>query len=61
MAKEKLTINIKITGSGTPKEVIKSLEGLIESIKETNKGKDKVAIFDGAEWEDETLMTEITC
>jgi len=61
MGKEKLTINIKISGSGTPNEVIKSLEGLIESIKETNKGKDKIAIFDGAEWEDETLITEINC
>ena len=46
---------IKITGSGTRDEIIKSLKLIIEGLEaETSDG-----VLDGAEWEDSTLCTEI--
>jgi hypothetical protein len=50
-----INYDIKISGSGTPKEIVESLMRLIESISETPS----VVILDGAEWEDSTLMTTI--
>ncbi len=52
------TYNIQIKGSGTKKEIIKALEGIMASLHSTD-GKDEDALLDGAEWEDKTLMTTI--
>jgi len=51
---------IKITGSGTPDEIINALKGVIESIEEAKGGIGEISALDGAEWEDKTLMTEIS-
>lgn len=53
-----MNYKIKITGSGTADEIINALKGVIESIEEAKTEGD--AILDGAEWEDATLMTEIS-
>lgn len=55
----KNTYKIEIKGSGTKKEIIKALEGLIASLHSTD-GKQEDALLDGAEWEDKTLMTNIS-
>ena len=54
-----MDFEIKITGNGTPAEIIKSLLGIIGGIQEAIDSNQETAILDGAEWEDETLMTEI--
>ncbi len=54
-----MDLSIKITGEGTPIKIIESLRGLIESIQSTLLADHAVATFDGAEWEDSTLITEI--
>ena len=46
---------IKITGGGTRKEIAKALSLISKSIKNT-----PVEDLDGSEWEDCTLMTEIS-
>jgi len=52
--------NIKITGKGTSEEIIKSLKSIIGGIEEAQEGEHpESAILDGAEWEDNTLATEI--
>jgi hypothetical protein len=49
-----MEFNIKITGSGTKEEILKSLSDLFEGINQSD-----IATLDGAEWEDKTLITEI--
>lgn len=54
------TYNITIKGNGTPQEIKKSLQSIIDGIQEAEDGEHSTcAILDGAEWEDEILMTEI--
>lgn len=54
-----MQLDIKITGAGTAEQIAKSLEAIAKELRngdhlETiNKGRD-------VEWEDETLMTEIS-
>ena len=55
-----VTFKIKITGSGTPKEIIESLQKIIGNIKIAENKPNTTAVLDGAEWEDPTLMTEIS-
>lgn len=55
-----MNYKIKITGSGTAKELIESLQGIIDGISEASRGEHETASLDGAEWEDKTLMTEIS-
>ena len=51
---------IEIKGEGTSKEIIESLKDIIGGIEEAQEGEHpESAILDGAEWEDETLETEI--
>lgn len=50
---------IRISGSGTPKEIVSALKSIIEAIEEAIKSENTEAILDGADWESETLMTEI--
>jgi len=52
----KFDYNIKITGNGTKKEIAKELRELADSVEQA-KGD---AELDGAEWEGDTLMTEIS-
>lgn len=56
----KNTFNIKISGSGTPNEIIKSLQDIIDGIVEAKHSDNVDAALDGAEWEDATLVTEIS-
>jgi hypothetical protein len=49
-----MEFNIKITGSGTKEEILKSLLDLVKGIQESD-----TPILDGAEWEDKILITEI--
>jgi hypothetical protein len=51
--------SIKITGSGTPDEIIKSLKNVIGNIEEAKGGIAEIATFDEAKWEDRTLITEM--
>lgn len=53
--------NIKITGSGTAEEIAQKLKSLAEEIEDSAKVENGMqrAFLDGAEWEDETLMTTI--
>ena len=51
-------IEIKITGSGSKLEIIKSLKHIIQSLDDVSTN-DVDAILDGAVWEDSTLLTEI--
>lgn len=49
---------IKITGEGTPREIVEALKTIIATIEETTRNfKDEIG---SVEWEDEILMTEIT-
>jgi hypothetical protein len=57
----KRTFEIKITGSGTPKQLVDQLRNVakrIESLAEFDE-KHGAAMLDGAEWEDAILVTEI--
>jgi hypothetical protein len=56
--KLKAMIEIKITGSGSKLEIIKSLKHIIQSLDDVSTN-DVDAILDGAVWEDSTLLTEI--
>ena len=56
MAKSNFTYEITIKGNGTADEIIESLKSIIDGIKEN---KNNVAVLDGAEWEDGTLISEI--
>ena len=47
---------IKITGSGTKDEIVDALEGLAHSIRIT---PDNEMNEEGADWEDNILITEI--
>jgi hypothetical protein len=51
--------NIKISGSGTTKEIISALRDVIDGIISAKGTGDEAAILDGAVWEDATLVTEI--
>lgn len=51
-----MAIKIRITGSGTKDDVADALINLGESLKSY---PDEASV-DGAEWEDEQLMTEIS-
>ena len=55
-----MNYKIKITGSGTSKDIVKALKEIIEGIEEAQNSDHETAILDGAEWEDTTLMTEIS-
>jgi hypothetical protein len=46
---------IKITGSGSKDEIVEALEKLIISIKSSSEQE-----LESAEWEDQTLITEIS-
>lgn len=46
-------IRIKITGSGTPEEIISALQSVIDSITELENEKPPIT------WEDGTLLTVI--
>lgn len=51
-----MEFEIKITGSGTPEEIAKALVELAKTIRtDISNGND----LDGAEYEDQTLMTVI--
>lgn len=54
-----MNYEIEIKGSGSRREIIKALEGLISSLNSC-EGNEETAIMDGAEWEDATLMTTIS-
>lgn len=55
-----LTYKIKITGEGTAEEIKEALQSIIGGIEEAQEGEHpESAILDGAEWENETTMTEI--
>jgi len=49
-------LNIKVSGAGTKMELIQALQILIDDIRYTNDE----TLADGIEWEDPTLLTEIT-
>jgi len=49
-------LKVNITGSGSKTEIIDALETLVISLK----GEDAQNLADGIEWEDSTLMTEIS-
>ena len=52
--------SIKITGEGTAEEIKEALQSIIGGIEEAQEGEHpESAILDGAEWENETTMTEI--
>ncbi len=51
-----MNFDIKISGSGTPEEIVEALEGIVKDIR----GRSTDNSLDGAEWEDATLMTEIS-
>lgn len=54
-----MKFKIEIKGSGKAVDIAKSLREIANGIDEAiNSGKED-AILDGAEWEDETLMSEI--
>ena len=61
-------LEIKVTGSGTPEEIIAALKELAESIEETLNSEHGIAYLDGATWggedgeawEGATLYTEIS-
>lgn len=54
---------IKITGEGTPQEIVKALRLIANAIEDratrTDLDAPEIEHLDGAEWEDSTLMTEI--
>jgi hypothetical protein len=52
------TFEIKITGSGTPEQLVNALQELAKDIALVNSLRGAVAL-DGAEWEDTILVTEI--
>lgn len=56
----KNTFQIKISGSGTPNEIIKSLQDIIDGIVEAKHSDNVDAALDGAVWEDGILITEIS-
>jgi hypothetical protein len=57
---EEYKYDITIKGNGTSKEIIESLQSIIGGIEEAQEGEHpESAILDGAEWEDNTLTTEI--
>ena len=50
--------DIKITGDGTAQEIVEGLKKVIATIEETTRTyRDDIGTV---EWEDETLITEIT-
>jgi hypothetical protein len=49
------TFEIKISGSGTPEEIVNALKQIIEGIEENPTPE----ILDGAEWENSILCTTI--
>tara|TARA_B110000908_G_C9974284_1_gene322602 strand:+ start:100 stop:279 length:180 start_codon:yes stop_codon:yes gene_type:complete len=52
---------IKITGKGTADEIKAELLSIIGGIEEAQEGEhSESAILDGAEWEGNTLATEIS-
>ena len=52
--------SIKITGEGTAEEIKEALQSIIGGIEEAQEGEHpESAILDGAEWENETTITEI--
>ena len=55
----KKQFNIKITGSGTPEEIIASLKLVIDSVDAARHKKNPAKFLDGAKWENKTLMTEV--
>ena len=50
----KKEVEIKITGSGSPKELVKALQSIIKNIQSTPE----VDLLEGQTWEDATLITE---
>jgi len=52
------TFEIKITGSGTPEQLVEALGEVARSIASVG-AEHGTAILDGAEWEDAILVTEI--
>lgn len=56
----KNTFEIKISGSGTPDEIIKALQDIVDGIVEAKHSDNVDAALDGATWEDEILITEIS-
>lgn len=53
--------SIHISGTGTPQEIKEALLGIIGGIEEAETSEHPTsAILDGAEWEDKTLITQIS-
>ena len=54
-----MNYEIKISGSGTAKQIAAALRDIARNIQEASDGNNEIAELDGANWEDPTLMTEI--
>ncbi len=54
-----MNYEIKITGSGTAKEIAEALKAVVKNLESATNGKHETALLDGAEWEDATLVTTI--
>lgn len=51
------TFEIKITGSGTPEQLVEALREVARNI--LINAEHGVGMLDGSEWEDSVLVTEI--
>lgn len=54
-----MNYEIKITGSGTAKQIAAALRDIAKNIQSAADGNHEEQLLDGAEWEDPTLMTTI--